>query len=141
MSDLEYGPVELVLAAFEGDRPNVGVIEAVLSLADTGTVRLLDLVQVSRSDDGVISYLELDETGIEVGDLNLAMSGLASQEDLSEFGERIPLGTSALLLVVELRWAVHLASRLAESNGFVIDYMRIPAPAVNAVIAEARETN
>ena len=141
MSDLEYGPVELVLAAFEGDRPNVGVIEAVLSLADTGTVRLLDLVQVSRSDDGVISYLELDETGIEVGDLNLAMSGLASQEDLSEFGERIPLGTSALLLVVELRWAVHLASRLAESNGFVIDYMRIPAPAVNAVIAEARGTD
>ncbi|PPL20309.1 DUF6325 family protein [Microterricola pindariensis] len=138
MSDLEFGPVELVLAAFEGDSPNVGVIEAVMSLVDAGTVRLLDLVQVSRSESGELSFLEVDEAGITVGEMDMELSGLASEEDLNEFGANVPPGTSALLLVVELRWAVHLASRLAESNGYVIDFLRIPAPAVNAVVAEAR---
>jgi hypothetical protein len=138
MTDLEFGPVELVLAAFEGDRPNVGVIEAVLALADAGTIRLLDLVQVSRSASGEIDYLELDESGLELGELDLAASGLASHEDVTELAAGLPLGMSALLLVVELRWAAHLASRLAESDGFVVDSVRIPAPVVNAVVAEAR---
>ena len=34
MTDLEFGPVELVLAAFEGDTPKAGVLEAILDLAD-----------------------------------------------------------------------------------------------------------
>lgn len=109
-----------------------------MSLVDAGTVRLLDLVQVSRSESGELSFLEVDEAGITVGEMDMELSGLASEEDLNEFGSNVPPGTSALLLVVELRWAVHLASRLAESNGYVIDFLRIPAPAVNAVVAEAR---
>ena len=138
MTDLEFGPVELVLAAFEGDTPKAGVLEAILDLADAGTVRLLDLVYVTRSDDGVIDWVELDEAGIELGEIDLAASGLASHEDLEELSGRLPLGTSALLLVVELTWAKHLASRLLEADGYVVDSVRIPAPVVNAVVEEAR---
>lgn len=138
MTDLEYGPVELVLAAFDGDYPNAGVIEAVLSLAEAGTIRLLDLVQLSRSDAGEISFLEIEESDFSAGEFDLTASGIASDEDLQELAEQLPLGTSGLLLVVELVWARHPASRLAESNGFVVDAMRIPAPVVNAVVAEAR---
>jgi len=138
MTDLEFGPVELVLAAFEGDTPKAGVLEAILDLADAGTVRLLDLVYVTRSDDGVIDWVELDEAGIELGEIDLAASGLASHEDLEELSGRLPLGTSALLLVVELTWAKHLASRLLEADGYVVDSVRIPAPVVNAVVEEVR---
>ncbi len=138
MTDLEFGPVELVLAAFEGDTPKAGVLEAILDLADAGTVRLLDLVYVTRSEDGVIDWVELDEAGIELGEIDLAASGLASHEDLEELSGRLPLGTSALLLVVELTWAKHLASRLLEADGYVVDSVRIPAPVVNAVVEEVR---
>lgn len=138
MADMEFGPVELILAAFEGDRPNTGVIEAVLGLVEAGTIRLLDLVQVSRGEDGEIGYLEIEDAGLPLADIELAASGLASSEDLNHLADSLPPGTSALLLVVELRWAVHLASRLAESSGFVVDAMRIPAPVVNEVVAAAR---
>jgi hypothetical protein len=138
MTDLEYGPVELLLAAFDGDSPSAGIIEAVLELADAGTVRLLDLVQVTRSDTGEISFLEIDETGIEIGDISLEASGIASDQDLDEVSGQLPPGTSALLLVIEHRWATHLASRLLEAGGFVVDTVRIPAPVVNLVVAEAR---
>ena len=138
MTDLEFGPVELVLAAFEGDRPKAGVLDAILDLADAGTVRLLDLVYVTRTETGEIDWIELDEAGIEIGEIDLAASGIASHEDLEELGGRLPLGTSALLLVVELTWAKHLASRLFEADGFVVDSVRIPAPVVNAVVEEVR---
>jgi hypothetical protein len=138
MTDLEFGPVELVLAAFEGDRPKAGVLDAILDLADAGTVRLLDLVYVTRAETGEIEWIELDEAGIEIGEIDLAASGIASHEDLEELGGRLPLGTSALLLVVELTWAKHLASRLFEADGFVVDSVRIPAPVVNAVVEEVR---
>jgi hypothetical protein len=138
MTDLEFGPVELVLAAFEGDRPKAGVLDAILDLADAGTVRLLDLVYVTRAETGEIEWIELDEAGIEIGEIDLAASGIASHEDLEELSGRLPLGTSALLLVVELTWAKHLASRLFEADGFVVDSVRIPAPVVNAVVEEVR---
>jgi hypothetical protein len=138
MTDLEFGPVELVLAAFEGDRPKAGVLDAILDLADAGTVRLLDLVYVTRAETGEIEWIELDEAGIEIGEIDLAASGIASHEDLEELSGRLPLGTSALLLVVELTWAKHLASSLLEADGFVVDSVRIPAPVVNAVVEEVR---
>ena len=138
MTDLEFGPVELVLAAFEGDRPKAGVLDAILDLAHAGTVRLLDLVYVTRAETGEIDWIEQDEAGIEIGEIDLAASGIASHEDLEELSGRLPLGTSALLLVVELTWAKHLASRLFEADGFVVDSVRIPAPVVNAVVEEVR---
>lgn len=138
MEDLEFGPVELVLAAYDGDAPDAGVVEAVLDLVEAGTVRLLDLVHVARTADG-IEFLELDETGIEFGEIELAGEGLVGEDDVNELGGRLPVGGSALLLVVELVWARHLASRLLAAGGVVVDSVRIPAPVVNAVVAEARD--
>lgn len=141
MTDLEFGPVELVLAEFDGDRPDPGVIEAIGALVDAGTVRLLDLVIVARDEDGTVNYLEVDDAGIEFGELSLVADGIAGDEDVHELGGRLAPGSSALLLVVELLWAKHLASRLLESGGRVVDSVRIPAPVVNAVAAEAAAEN
>jgi hypothetical protein len=138
MEDLEFGPVEMILAAFEGDSPDPEVLDAIAELMEAGTVRLIDLLQVSRDEQGGVHYMEIDEAGIEFGEMELAGSGLTSSEDVEALGAGMPLGTSAVLLVVELLWAKHLASRLAASGGFVVDSIRIPAPVVNAVVAEAR---
>ena len=137
MADLEFGPVEFVLAAFSGDQPDPGVIEAITELVEAGTVRIIDLLHVSKSDDGVIRFAEIDEAGIEIGEIDLAAAGLAAEEDVEHLGGGLPAGTSALLLVVELLWAKHLASRVAQAGGFVVDSVRIPAPIVNAAVAEA----
>jgi hypothetical protein len=140
MTDFEYGPVELILAGFDGDEPNGGVIGAVMDLVDAGTVCVLDLVFVSRSESGELTSMELEDAPDSLGlsALELSAGGLAAKEDLEQLGERLQPGTSAILLAIELLWAKHLASRLAEAGGFVIDALRIPAPVVNAVVAEAR---
>ena len=115
MTDLEFGPVELVLAAFEGDRPKAGVLDAILDLADAGTVRLLDLVYVTRSAEGEIDWIEIDDAGIEIGELDLAASGIASHEDLQE----VELPTAARHLGAAARGRAHVgeAAGLAALRG------------------------
>jgi hypothetical protein len=139
MVDFEYGPVEVVLAGFEGDRPGTGVLEAIAELADAGTVRLLDVLFVARDQQGVVTAIEIadDEDGFGLGELELEATGLAAMEDIETLAEAIPLGTSAALMIVELTWAKHLAAKLFESGGFVIASERIPAAVVNVAAAEA----
>ena len=143
MTTFEYGPVELHLVAFEGDRPDPGVISAIVELIEDGLVRLLDLIVVSKSADGGVSAVEIDDdaerfgfTGVELAEL-----GIAGEEDIEELAELIEPGASAAIIAYELVWAKRLAERLAESGGYVLQSERIPAPVVNALLeaAEAEE--
>ncbi|CAM3531726.1 DUF6325 domain-containing protein [Occultella aeris] len=135
MTQFTYGPVELYLVGFEGDRPSPGVVSALTELIDNGSVRLLDFVIVSRSESGEITVAEvedqIDDYGL--GDSGLSATGLVAEEDIAEFAELIPPGASAALVALELSWARTLADRLDASGGVVLRTERIPAPIVNAI--------
>lgn len=137
MAELEYGPAEFIVAQFDGDRPSAGVIEAILDLVASGTVRLLDLLFITRSADGTVEILELAEIGDEIGmtDVVLEADGLAGEEDVSDIKDLIEPGRGGAVLVIEHLWAKTLASRLFEAGGMVVHTERIPAPVVNAIVA------
>lgn len=141
MAEFDYGPAELIVAQFDGDRPSAGVVEAILDLVESGTVRLLDLLFVTRSTDGTIEILELAEVGDEIGmtDVVLEVAGLAGDDDVSEIAELIEPGRGGAVLVFEHLWAKTLASRLFEAGGRVVHTERIPAPVVNAIVATEYE--
>lgn len=138
MADFEYGPVEMLLIGFEGARPGPAVVEAIADLIEGGLVRLLDLTFISRDELGEVTTIEIEDVSDEYGfgGVELEATGLAADEDIAEFAEQVPPGTSAALVVVELVWAKNLASKLAQSNGAVLAFERIPAPIVNAALAE-----
>src|ERR1700712_3580755 len=109
MADFEYGPVEMLLIGFEGERPGPAVVEAIADLIEGGLVRLLDLTFISRNELGEVSTIEIEDVSDEYGfgGVELEATGLAADEDIAEFAESIPFGTSAALVVVELVWAKH----------------------------------
>jgi hypothetical protein len=137
MPEFTYGPVELMLVGFEGERPGPEIVDAFRDVVDAGTVRLLDLLFVTRSPEGLITVLELEDAGDAIGleEFALEATGLASFDDIQELADEIPPGSSAALLVIELTWAKHLASKLAAGRGMVLSTERIPAPVVNQVLA------
>jgi hypothetical protein len=141
MAEFEYGPAEFMVAQFDTDRPSPGVVQAILDLVESGTVRLLDLVFIERHDDGSVEIIELAEIGDEIGltDVTLDASGIAGDEDVEQIAELIEPGSTGAILVIEHLWAKELASRFFESGGVVIHSERIPAPVLNAVAAEAYE--
>lgn len=142
MADFEFGPVELYLVGFEGERPSPGVMGALLDLVGSGVVRLLDFVIVAKSEDGEITVTEIEAEAEAYGlvDVEILAAGIAGDEDIDEFAALIPPGDSAALVVLELVYARELAEQVARSGGVVLRTERIPATAVNAVL-EAAEQN
>lgn len=136
MVDFRYGPVEMYLVGFEGDRPDPGVISALVDQLDSGLVRLLDFVIISKSAEGEVTVTEIEEEteAYGFGGVELAAIGLAGGEDVDELAELIEPGTSAALVSLELLYARTLASRLAASGAVVLSSERIPAPVVNAIL-------
>lgn len=141
MAEFEFGPVELHLVGFEGERPSPGVMGALLDLVGQGIVRLLDFVIISKSEDGEITVTEIEAEAEAYGivDVEIVAAGIAGDEDIDEFAELIAPGTSAALVAFELVYARALAEQLAASGGIVLRSERIPAPIVNAVLEAAEQ--
>lgn len=137
MADFEYGPVELFLIGFDGERPGADVVAAILELAEAGTARLLDLIFVTKSPDGEVTALELEEVANEIGLVGLEVDelGLAGEQDIEAFAEAVAPGTSAALLVVEHTWARNFAQALYQAGGSVLMSERVPAPVINELVA------
>jgi len=141
MAEFRFGPVELYVVGFEGDRPSPGVFGAMVELIESGVVRLLDFVIVAKSDDGAVTVTEVQDKAQEfgIGEIELFASGLVGDEDIEEVAELVPPGGSAALVALELVYARTLAEQVAQSGGVVLRTERIPAPVVNAVIDAAEE--
>lgn len=136
MTDFEYGPVEIYLIGFAGERPGPAVVDAIRTLVRTDTVNLLDLLFVTRAPDGDLTVLEIEEVADDYGlaDLEVAEMGLAGDEDVEDLAEALDPGTSAAVLVVEHVWAREFAQALFQAGGLVLQSERIPAPVVNALV-------
>ena len=137
MDHFEYGPVELFLIGFTGDRPGPEVVDAILDLVRSRTVNVLDLLFAGRSPDGELRIIELEEVADEYGFAGLvpAEPGLAGEDDITEFAAAIAPGTSAALLIVEHAWARNFAEALSNAGGRVLRTERISAPDVNELIS------
>lgn len=136
MADFRYGPVELYLVGFEGEAPDPGVISALSDLVEAGTVRVLDFLIVSKSDEGDVTIAEIED---EEFALDLHEVGIAGDEDIEELAELVPAGGSAALVALELVYARALAEKVAASGAVLLSAERIPAPVVNAIIDLAEE--
>ena len=136
MAEFRYGPVEMYLVGFEGERPAPAVIEALGDLLDSGLMRLLDVIIISRSEAGEVTVVEVHDEADEYGlaDIELAAIGIAGDEDIDELAELVPPGRSAALVVLEMVYARELAEKVAASGAEVLSVERIPAPVVNAIV-------
>ncbi|MBN6190120.1 hypothetical protein JQN58_25045 [Aneurinibacillus sp. BA2021] len=136
MNDFRFGPVELYLVGFEGDRPDPGTFRALADVAESGVVRILDIVLVGKTTDGDIEILELEDDAEQLGLAGFApiVSGLAGEEDVELLAGELDPGRSAAVVVLELAFARVLAHDLAAAGGRVLRTERVPAPVANALI-------
>ena len=134
-----FGPVELVALAFDAPRIPPAVTRAVLEVAASGAVTLLDLAVVRRGDDGELAILEAQDLGDEVDlvAVDLPASGLTGDEDLREIAAAVDPGTSVLVLAIEHTWSRQLVSAAVEADADVILHERVPAATVNDIAALA----
>jgi hypothetical protein len=136
MNDFRFGPAEFYLVGFEGERPDPATFRALTDLIDSGVVRLLDFVLLSKSAAGEVEIVELDADDDSLGldDFEPIAAGLAGEEDVEALAGALAPGQSAAIVVLELAFARTLAQNLAASGGQVLRSERVPAPVVNAMM-------
>lgn len=134
LTPFTLGPVELDVVQLETPGLPQAVLQALYEQVDRGTVRLVDLVVVSRSDAGELTFEELDPDEAELAGLELLASGLIGEDDVDELSAVVPPGGAAAIVAFELVWARALAEELARHGGVVVATERIPAPVVNAIL-------
>jgi len=139
---MSFGPVELLMVAFPDNTVGGGVTGELRSLVDAGTIRIVDGVFVTKDDDGVLTFHELDQPGVDtelapLRELITHPVDLVSGEDIEDLAVELEAGASAALMAVEYVWAKALSEAVQQSGGRLVADVLIPAPVVNEVAAAA----
>ncbi len=139
-----HGPIDYVLLEFPGDKLTGEAAPALLDLVDRGVIRLLDLLIVSKAEDGFVETLEVTDPRGEGAGFEYfagAQSGLLNDEDVREAAGAMRAGTVAALIVYENSWAAPFVRAVRNSGGELIASARIPAQDVTAALDALDEKN
>lgn len=143
-ADVELGPVDYVVVAFPAGQADFSgeMASELRALMDSGTVRVLDLVLLTKDVDGSVEASELrDADDSEVGQLRAALTDLAvllAESDVEEIGSVLEPGSTAAVLVWENSWAAPFGSAVRRSGGQLVTSGRIPTQAIMAAIEADR---
>jgi Family of unknown function (DUF6325) len=131
------GPVQVLVVGF--DRPTFSgeVLAELARLREAGIVRLIDVLLVSRSEDGTLQSLEppdgfaadLGRIAAEVlgqpEDAGAEASNVAADQDVTKIdsaatwslADAVPVGTTAAVALIEHLWAAPLGAAIQRAGG------------------------
>ena len=147
-TDLDsLGPVDYIVVEFPAGASNFTgeMAKELLALVDSGTIRVIDILILTKSEDGTIEAKEFSDVG-ELGELQALEAQLAellAEDDVVHLAAAMEPGSTAGVLIWENLWAAPFASAARRSGGQLIANGRIPIQAIIASIeadeASARE--
>jgi hypothetical protein len=144
-TDLDsLGPVDYIVVEFPAGVSNFTgeMAEELLALVDAGTIRVIDVLILTKNEDGTVDAMELSDIE-QLGPLQKVEAQLAellAEEDVEHLAAALDPGSTAGVLIWENLWAAPFASAARRSGGQLIATGRIPIQAIIASI-EADEAH
>jgi Family of unknown function (DUF6325) len=144
-TDLDsLGPIDYIVVEFPAGTSNFTgeMADALLALVDAGTIRVVDVLILTKNEDGTVDAMELSEIE-QLGPLQAVEAQLAellAAEDVVHLAAAMDPGSTAGVLIWENLWAAPFASAARRSGGQLIATGRIPIQAIIASI-EADEAH
>jgi hypothetical protein len=134
----ELGPVDFVVVEFPAgaDHFTGEMIDELVALVDAGTIRIVDVLILTKDDNGAVDAIELADID-DLGPLQAIEAELAellAEEDVVHLAAAMEPGTVAGVLIFENLWAAKFASAARRSGGQLIANGRIPIQAIIAAI-------
>jgi hypothetical protein len=132
----ELGPVDYLVIEFPAGKANFSgeMASALSSLVEAGTIRLLDLLILTKDDAGSIDAFEIDDfEGLdELRSIETELAELLAEDDVVNLAAAMEPGSVAGVLVWENTWAAPFASAARRAGGQLIANGRIPIQAILA---------
>jgi hypothetical protein len=137
----ETGPIDYLVVEFPGNGMTGEGFPILLDLVDRGIIRILDLVFVTKGDDGSVVGMAIADLDGD-GDLDLAVfegasSGLIGPDEIDEAGGVLDPGSSAGILIYENLWAAPFAAALRRGGAQLVARGPIPMDALVAALDAA----
>ena len=138
------GPVDYIVVEFPAGASNFTgeMAEELLALVDSGTIRVIDVLILTKNEDGSVDVTELsdiDQLG-ELQTIEAELAELLAADDVAHLAAAMEPGSTAGVLIWENLWAAPFASAARRSGGQLIANGRIPIQAIIASI-EADEAS
>jgi uncharacterized membrane protein len=135
------GPISYLIVEFPGNKMTGEGLPILVDLVDQGLIRILDLLFVTRDDDGSLRAVELRDLDldgqIDVATFEGASSGLLDDSDLADAESVIEPGSSAAILLFENRWARSFTQALRRGGAELVAAGYIPLDAIAASLDAA----
>ncbi|UFS59563.1 DUF6325 family protein [Subtercola endophyticus] len=132
----ELGPVDFIIVEFPvGESSfNGEMIEELVKLVDAGTIRVIDMLILTKDENGEIDAIELSDLD-DLGALERIEAELAdflAADDVANLAAAMDPGSVAGVLVYENLWSAPFASAARRAGGQLIANGRIPIQAIIA---------
>jgi hypothetical protein len=126
------GPVQVLVVGFDRPKFSGEMLAELTRLREAGIVRLVDLLLVSRADDGTFETLALPDGGsADLGELAAAVLGWSEGEASTNsevdahadtvsawsLADAVPPGSSAAVALIEHIWAGPLTEAIQRAGG------------------------
>ena len=135
---MAIGPVEYIIVGFPGNKFNGEIAPELGKLVESGTIRILDLVFITKDADGNVGAVEFEDHD-DVALFNALegeVGGLISEEDIEYAAVELEPNSSAALLIWEDLWAAPFVQAMRDSGGVLIEGSRIPHDLIEAAEAQ-----
>jgi uncharacterized membrane protein len=138
------GPVQVLVVGFDNPTFSGEVLTEFTRLREAGIVRLIDLMIVSRTDDGTLETLEAPEAiaadlgGLAAGVLSQPDDAATVQTDVNDvdaaamwsLADAIPVGSTAAVALIEHLWADPLSAAIQRAGGTLLEETWLARPEV-----------
>src|SRR5215203_1202277 len=117
----ELGPVDYVIVEFPDGAANFTgeMIDELLALVSAGTIRLIDMLVLTKNHDGTVDAMELsdfDNLG-PLQQIEAELAELLAEDDVVNLAAAMDPGSTAGVLIYENLWAAPFASAARRSGG------------------------
>jgi hypothetical protein len=118
------GPLEYTVIGFAGNNFDGSIAREIGRVVENGTIRIVDAVGVLKDEAGDVAVIEIDAKSDprfeSLAPLLEGTMGLFTPEDVATLAASLPANTSALVLLFEHRWAVHVKEAVQAAGGVLL---------------------
>jgi uncharacterized membrane protein len=134
------GPIDLLVIEFPGNRFTGAGLRELHSLVAAGIINIIDLVIVTKNEEGQVSALDLQDLGPDasavLAQLHATISQMLTSDDIDELGEQLVNNSTAAIMMYENTWAAKTKQAIIEAKGRVVMQARVPHEVVQGTLED-----
>lgn len=137
---MEIGPLEYVVIGLPDGRFASDILPELSDIQQNGHIRVVDLLFIGKGADGKVTTQEVSEVREKdqqvYADLAEDLAGLLTAQDIERLAADMPVGSLAVVVVLEHVWTLELTRAVRRAGGTLFAGGMVSPEALAQVSAE-----